>query len=86
MKSSVAIILIVCGTGLVAVPYIHNTIIMKQVTDTMVALDRTVNLTANMPRHADTVCMFSGIFMILAGAVMGLISSKSNGPSGGTQG
>ena len=76
MKSSVAIAMIVCGTILIALPYIHNTVAMQQVTHTMVALDKPVNLTADMPRHADTACLLGGILMIVVGAVAGLRSSK----------
>jgi len=76
MKSSVAIALIVCGTILMATPYIHNGIVIGQVTDTMIALDESVNLTARMPRHADTACMVGGFIMILVGAIAGLRSGK----------
>ena len=76
MKSSVAIALIVCGTILVAMPYIHNTIAMGQVTETMAALNKPVNLTADMPKYADPVCMLGGIIMIIVGAIGGLRSGK----------
>ena len=76
MKSSAIITLIVCGTVLVATPYIHNTIAITQVTNTMVALDRTVNLSADLPKHANVVCMFGGFIMIIAGAIAGLRSEK----------
>jgi len=76
MKSSVAIALIVCGTILVAMPYIHNTIAMGQVTETMAALNKPVNLTADMPKYADTVCMLGGIAMIVVGAIAGLRCGK----------
>ncbi len=76
MKSSVAITMIVCGTVLIAVPYIHNTVAMQQVAGTMMALNKTVSLTADMPKHADTVCMLGGIIMIVVGAIAGLRSVK----------
>ncbi len=69
--------MIVCGTVLIAVPYIHNTIAMQQVVDAMVALDKTVNLTADLPKHADTACMVGGIIMIVLGAIAGLRSGKA---------
>jgi len=78
MKSSIAITMIVCGTILVAVPYIHNALVIKQVTSTMMALNKAVNVTSDMPRYASSVCMFGGIIMILAGAISGLWSSKSD--------
>lgn len=77
MKSSVAIAMIVCGTILIAVPYIHNTLALQQVTETMVALNKTVNLTADMPKYADTACMIGGIVMIVVGAIAGLRSEKT---------
>ncbi len=80
MKTPVAVTLIVCGTVLIALPYIHNTLAMKQVVDTMVALNKTVNLTADVPRYADAVCMIGGIVMILAGAIAGL---RFPSPQGG---
>ena len=76
MRSSVAITMIVCGTVLIAVPYIHNTVAMHQVTHTMVALNKTVNLTADMPKHADTACMLGGVIMIIVGAIAGLRTGK----------
>ena len=78
MKSSIAITMIVCGTILVAVPYIHNAVAIEQVTSTMMALNKAVNVTADMTRHADSVCMFGGIIMILAGAIAGLCSKKDD--------
>ena len=57
MKSSIAVALIVCGTVLVAMPYIHNTIAMEQLTSTMVALNKTVNLKADLPKYADIFCI-----------------------------
>ena len=78
MKSSVAITMIVCGTVLIAVPYIHNTVAMQQVTDTMVALDKPVNLTASMPEYADTACMLGGLIMVVIGSIAGLRSGKSS--------
>jgi len=76
MKSSVAIAMIVCGTVLIAMPYIHNSVAMQQVTGTMVALNKPVNLTADMPKHADTACMLGGIAMIVVGAIAGLRTGK----------
>ncbi|MCF7709303.1 MAG: hypothetical protein K9N52_10435 [Verrucomicrobia bacterium] len=78
MKASVAITIIVCGTILIAVPYIHSTIAMQQLVGTMVALDKEVNLTADLPKHADTVCMLGGAAMIILGAVAGLRSDKQD--------
>jgi len=77
MKSSVAIALIVCGTVLMATPYIHNGIVIGQVTDTMAALNESVNLTARMPKYADTACVFGGLVMILVGAIAGLRCGKA---------
>jgi len=76
MKSSVAIAMIVCGTVLIALPYIHSSVAMQQVTNTMVALGKTVNLTADMPKYADTACMLGGIIMIVVGGIAGLRSGR----------
>ncbi|MBT7053442.1 MAG: hypothetical protein HN976_00035 [Lentisphaerae bacterium] len=76
MKSSVAIALIICGTVLIALPYIHNTVAMQQVANTMVALNKTVNLTADIPKHASTVCMLGGTIMIVVGAIAGSRTDK----------
>jgi|GEM_PF-1500636 len=73
----IAVVIIVCGTVLITVPYIHNTIAMQQLTEAMVELKKPVNLTADVPKHADTVCILGGIAMIGAGAVAGLRSGKS---------
>ena len=78
MKSSIAVALIVCGTVLIVVPYIHNTIAMQQVTGTMVALKGTVNLRGDIPKYANFVCMLSGIVMIAVGAIAGRRSGKSD--------
>jgi len=76
MKSSVAIALIVCGTILMATPYIHNGIVIRQVTDTMAALNDMVNVTVPMPKYANTACMVGGLIMIVVGAIAGLRSGK----------
>ena len=47
MKASVVITLIICGTVLLIIPYIHNTIAV--VTRTMAALDKNVDVTADVP-------------------------------------
>ena len=78
MKSSIAVALIVCGTALIMVPYIHNTIAMEQVTATMIALKKTVDLTGDLPKYANIFCMLGGIVMVLVGAIAGLRSGKSN--------
>ena len=78
MKSSIGVALIVCGTVLISVPYIHNTIAMQQLTDTMVALNKAVNLRGDMPKYADIACMLGGIVMIVVGAIAGLRSGKSD--------
>ena len=78
MKSSVVISMIVCGTVLIALPYIFSAIAMQQVSSTMVALNKTVNLTADIPEHANTVCMLGGIAMIVIGTVAGLRGGKQD--------
>lgn len=77
MKSSVAIAMIVCGTILVLMPYVHNTLAMQQLTETMIALNKPVNLTGDLPKFGDTICIIGGIFMILVGAIAGLKEDKN---------
>ena len=72
MQASVAIVLILCGTILIAVPYIHNAVVMDQVTNTMTSLNKTVNLRADMPKYSDSACVIGGIVMIAVGAIGGL--------------
>lgn len=69
--------MIVCGTILIAMPYIHNTLSMQQVTEAMVALNKPVNLTADLPEYANLACMLGGIFMVTVGAFAGLRSEKN---------
>jgi hypothetical protein len=77
MKASVAITMIICGTVLISLPYIHQTLAMEQVKQTMVALNKTVNLTASLPKYADAACLLGGIVMIIIGSFAGL-RSQSN--------
>jgi hypothetical protein len=67
----------VSSTILIAIPYIHNTIAMQQVSSAMVALNKTVNLSADVPKHASTVCMLDGVSMILVGAIAGLRNKEN---------
>ena len=78
MKSSVAIAMIVCGTILLAVPYLHNAMVIEQITDAMVALDQSVDLKAPMFRHAAILCMLGGGLMVLVGAIAGLRTGRSS--------
>lgn len=76
MKSSVAIALIICGTVLIALPSVHDTIAMQQLATVMVELDKTARLTGDMPKYADALCMFGGIAMVAVGAIAGLRGGK----------
>ena len=78
MKSSVAITLIVCGTILLAVPYLHNAMVFEQITDVINARDQSFEMNASMPRHADTLCMVGGGIMVLVGAFAGLRTGRSS--------
>ena len=77
MKTPVAVTLIVCGTVLIALPYIHNALAMKQGVDFMEA--KTVKWIAGVPRYANVMCMIGGIVMIFAGATAGLWSPPPQG-------
>lgn len=76
MKTSIAIVMILCGTVLIAAPLINNAIAMQQVTSTMVALNRTVNLTSDMPKYVNATCMATGVLMVCVGAFAGLKSAS----------
>jgi hypothetical protein len=77
MKSSIVIVMIVCGTILIALPYINQAVIMRQVSATLVALNKDVNLTGSLPKHADIACIIGGFVMVFVGAKAGLGSGKS---------
>ena len=72
MKSSVAITLIISGTVLLVAPYLHSAIMINRVAETMAAVERTVNISSDVPRHLDTVCCVLGCAMIGIGAIAGL--------------
>ena len=77
MKSSVAVVLIICGTFLIVVPYITNAIAMQQVSNAMTALEKSVDLKADLPKYADPLCMIGGIIMIALGVFAGLCQRKT---------
>jgi len=68
MKVSVAIVLIVCGTVLIIVPYVHTSFGISKTADVMIQLSKTVNLKGDLPKFYPTVCMISGLAMIFTGA------------------
>jgi len=76
MKVSVAIVLIICGTVLIIVPYVSHSIWMSQVADVMIQLSKTVNLKTGLPKSHDTVCMISGLAMILTGTISSFMKQK----------
>lgn len=68
MKPSVAITLIVCGTILIALPYIQNAIVLHQMTETTRdVLYRSVHSKVDLPQYANIACMLGGMAMILIG-------------------
>lgn len=71
MKASVIITLIVCGTVLLIVPYIYNTIAVGQVALARTVLDKKM-VTANLPTYGDPICMLAGLGMIVVAVVAGL--------------
>jgi len=78
MKVSVAIALIVCGTILIIVPYVSHSIWMGQVADVMSQLSKPVNLKTGLPKSHDTVCMISGLAMILIGTISSFVKQKKD--------
>jgi uncharacterized membrane protein len=78
MKVSVTITLIVCGTVLIIVPYVSHSIWMSQVADVMSQLSKPVNLKTGLPKSHDTVCMISGLAMILIGIISSFVKQKKN--------
>jgi hypothetical protein len=61
MKTSVTITLIVCGTVLICVPYVYNSI------GTWQAGRLGATLRSGLPSFYNTACLFVGIAMIVAG-------------------
>ena len=78
MKVSVAIALIVCGTVLIIVPYAHTSFGISKTADVMIQLSKTVNLKTGLPKSHDTVCMISGLAMILTGAISSFMKQKKD--------
>ncbi|AQT67656.1 hypothetical protein STSP2_00804 [Anaerohalosphaera lusitana] len=74
MKSSIAVTLIICGTFLITVPYIHNDLVTHLVSQSATQLKKDINvrISAPMPEYADTACILGGITMILIGAAAGI--------------
>jgi hypothetical protein len=87
MKLKIALAMIICGTVLVALPFIFHIWAMSLLTDAMVALQKDVHLTGDLPDFANGLSMAVGIIMILVGFFTGLSgvgsekSSKSVPPA-----
>ena len=78
MRTLVAIALIVCGTALIAIPYVHSTFTTHQMADVMISLKSSADLTTSVPKYANFVCFIGGPIMIIVGALAGLLPRKSN--------
>jgi hypothetical protein len=72
MKNSVVITLIICGTFLTIVPFIHNSIISQQVANTMTLLDKPVDIKTSLSKSYYRVSTTIGATMILAGFISSL--------------
>jgi hypothetical protein len=70
MKTSVAITLIVCGTVLICVPYVYNSI------GTWQASQMRGSLHSGLPSFYHTACLFVGIAIIVAG-IIGAAKSRA---------
>jgi len=71
VKASVVITLIVCGTVLLIVPYIYNTMAVGQMLLARTLLDKKM-VTANLPTYGDPISMLAGLGMIAVGVAAGL--------------
>ena len=76
MKVSIAIALIVCGTVLIIAPYVSHSIGVGQVADVMSQLSKPVSLKTGLPKSYYTVCVISGLAMILTGAISSFVKQK----------
>ena len=71
MKPSIAITLIISGTVLLVAPYLHSAVMIGRVAETMAAVEKTVNISSDVPRYLDTICCVLGCAMIGIGAIAG---------------
>ncbi|MCK4914507.1 MAG: hypothetical protein KAS69_07945 [Planctomycetes bacterium] len=67
MKSSVAVTLIICGTFLIIVPFISESIGTHQVANVMIQLDKSVDLKTGLPKSYLTTSITIGAIMVLIG-------------------
>jgi hypothetical protein len=67
MKNSIIISLIICGTFLIIVPFIHNSISAQQVVNTMALLKEPVHISSGLSRSYYMASTIIGAIMVLAG-------------------
>ena len=80
MKTPVAVTLIICGTVLIALPFVSAAGVLKQLALTMLAGRGAVGSVAGVPQYADIICMAGGAIMILLGILGGVRSEKKTEP------
>ena len=78
MKTPVAVALIICGTVLIALPYVSDAGALKQLALTMLAGRKAVGSVPTVPQYADIMCMAGGAIMILAGVIGGVRSETKS--------
>ncbi len=68
MKFVASITLIVCGTIITLVPYIHSTLAMSSMSRILIANNgQKANISTTIPDWYDTWSFLLGVFMIIAG-------------------
>ena len=69
MKPVVALALVVCGTLLILAPYVSNTIGTAEIANSMVQLQKEVNIHGDMPDWYALGCYAGGIGMIVTAII-----------------
>ena len=76
MNNSIAVALIICGTLLITMPFVHNCFISQAIADIMMDYGRPVSINTRFNRSYYTACLAIGAAMILT-AVVGALKFKT---------
>ncbi len=76
MNNSIAVTLIICGTLLIAAPFIHNWLFAQTIANVMVELERPASISTKFSRSYYTASLVIGAAMILT-ATVGAIRPKT---------
>ncbi len=75
MNNSIAVALLMCGTLLIAAPFIHDWLGSQAIANIMVELDRPASINTNFSRSYYTASLVIGAAMILT-AVIGSLRPR----------